>query len=92
MMVLFFSLLNESNEKAGKKHIIMFLFQGFILRTHGHGKTPLGTDRNKENISHVRNPPCGTPKSQDTQDHTFNSVAASYSDFAVNAVFLLVLS
>uniref|UniRef100_A0A8C3A712 Protein regulator of cytokinesis 1a n=1 Tax=Cyclopterus lumpus TaxID=8103 RepID=A0A8C3A712_CYCLU len=59
--------------------------KGFVLRTPGHGKTPLGTtDRNKENISHLRNTPSGTLRSEDTQDHnlTFNSVAASYSDFA----------
>ncbi|KAK5619479.1 hypothetical protein CRENBAI_013864 [Crenichthys baileyi] len=54
------------------------------LRTPGHGKTPRAIDRNKENLSHIRNTPCGTPRSQDTQDHTFtfNSIAGSYSEFA----------
>ncbi|XP_037624119.1 protein regulator of cytokinesis 1-like isoform X1 [Sebastes umbrosus] len=54
------------------------------LRTPGHGKTPRALDRNKENISHLRNTPSGTLRSQDTQDNTFtfNSVAGSYSDFA----------
>ncbi|KAM4734332.1 protein regulator of cytokinesis 1-like [Anableps anableps] len=54
------------------------------LRTPGHGKTPRALDRNKENLSHLRNTPCGTPRSQDTQDHTFtfNSIAGSYSEFA----------
>ncbi|XP_005809967.1 protein regulator of cytokinesis 1-like [Xiphophorus maculatus] len=54
------------------------------LRTPGHGKTMRGLDRNKENLSHLRNPPCGTSKSQDAQDLTFtiNSIAGSYSEFA----------
>ncbi|GAA6221475.1 protein regulator of cytokinesis 1-like isoform X2 [Lates japonicus] len=59
--------------------------KGFGLRTPGHGKTPRALDRNKENISHLnRNTPSGALRSQDTQDHTFtfNSIAASYSDFA----------
>ncbi|XP_047243189.1 protein regulator of cytokinesis 1-like isoform X1 [Girardinichthys multiradiatus] len=56
------------------------------LRTPGHGKTPRAIDRNKENLSHIRNTPCGTPRSQDTQDHTFtfNSIAGSYSEFAMD--------
>ncbi|XP_033490183.2 protein regulator of cytokinesis 1-like isoform X1 [Epinephelus lanceolatus] len=58
--------------------------KGLGLRTPGHGKTPRALDRNKENISHLRNTPSGTLRSQDTQDHTFtfNSVAGSYSEFA----------
>ncbi|XP_027888736.1 protein regulator of cytokinesis 1-like [Xiphophorus couchianus] len=54
------------------------------LRTPGHGNTMRGLDRNKENLSHLRNPPCGTSKSQDAQDLTFtiNSIAGSYSEFA----------
>ncbi|XP_059191544.1 protein regulator of cytokinesis 1-like isoform X2 [Centropristis striata] len=58
--------------------------KGQGLRTPGHGKTPRALDRNKENISHLRNTPGGTLRSQDTQDHTFtfNSVAGSYSEFA----------
>ncbi|XP_054475855.1 protein regulator of cytokinesis 1-like isoform X2 [Anoplopoma fimbria] len=58
--------------------------KGLGLRTPGHGKTPRALDRNKENISHLRNTPSGTLRSQDTQDHTFtfNPVAASYSEFA----------
>ncbi|KAM9754025.1 protein regulator of cytokinesis 1-like [Menidia menidia] len=58
--------------------------KGFGLRTPGHGKTPRALDRNKENISHLnRNTPCGTPRSQDTQDRTFtfNAIAGSYSEF-----------
>uniref|UniRef100_A0A3Q1ICY5 Protein regulator of cytokinesis 1a n=1 Tax=Anabas testudineus TaxID=64144 RepID=A0A3Q1ICY5_ANATE len=63
---------------------------GLGLRTPGHGKTPRALDRNKENISHLnRNTPSGTLRSQDTQDHTFtfNSIAGSYSEFAVNVIF-----
>ncbi|XP_031138833.1 protein regulator of cytokinesis 1-like isoform X2 [Sander lucioperca] len=58
--------------------------KGLGLRTPGHGKTPRALERNKENISHLRNTPSGTLRSQDTQDHTFtfNSVAGSYSEFA----------
>ncbi|KAL7401882.1 hypothetical protein ABVT39_005876 [Epinephelus coioides] len=58
--------------------------KGLGLRTPGHGKTPRALDRNKENLSHLRNTPSGTLRSQDTQDHTFtfNSVAGSYSEFA----------
>lgn len=58
--------------------------KGFGLRTPGHGNVPRAIDRNKENISHLRNTPSGTLRSQDTQDHTFtfNSDAASYLDFA----------
>ncbi|XP_014866594.1 PREDICTED: protein regulator of cytokinesis 1-like [Poecilia mexicana] len=54
------------------------------LRTPGHGNTMRGLERNKENLSHLRNPPCGTSKSQDPQDLTFtiNSIAGSYSEFA----------
>ncbi|XP_023811509.1 protein regulator of cytokinesis 1 isoform X1 [Oryzias latipes] len=55
------------------------------LRIPGQGRTPRALDRNKENISHLnRNTPIGTPRSQDTQDHTFtfNSIAGSYSEFA----------
>lgn len=54
------------------------------FRTPGHGRTPRALDRNKENISHLRNTPSGTLRSQDTQDHTFtfNSIAATYSEFA----------
>ncbi|XP_014888414.1 protein regulator of cytokinesis 1-like [Poecilia latipinna] len=54
------------------------------LRTPGHGNTMRGLERNKENLSHLRNPPCGTSKSQDAQDLTFtiNSIAGSYSEFA----------
>ncbi|XP_038147226.1 protein regulator of cytokinesis 1-like [Cyprinodon tularosa] len=52
------------------------------LRTPGHGKTPRALERNKENISNIRNTPCGTPRSQDTQDVTLNSIAGSYSEFA----------
>ncbi|KAM6936960.1 protein regulator of cytokinesis 1-like [Xenentodon cancila] len=58
--------------------------KGLGLRTPGAGKTPRALDRNKENISHLnRNTPCGTPRSQDTQDHTFtfNNIAGSYSEF-----------
>lgn len=32
------------------------------LRTPGHGKTPRALDRNKENLSNLRNTPCGTPR------------------------------
>ncbi|XP_042352314.1 protein regulator of cytokinesis 1-like [Plectropomus leopardus] len=58
--------------------------KGLGLRTPGHARTPRALDRNKENISHLRNIPSGTQRSQDTQDHTFtfNSVAGSYSEFA----------
>ncbi|XP_036963400.1 protein regulator of cytokinesis 1-like isoform X2 [Acanthopagrus latus] len=58
--------------------------KGLGLRTPGHGKTPRLLDRNKENVSHLRNTPSGALRSQDTQDHTFtfNSFAGSYSDFA----------
>uniref|UniRef100_A0A673C9G8 Protein regulator of cytokinesis 1-like n=1 Tax=Sphaeramia orbicularis TaxID=375764 RepID=A0A673C9G8_9TELE len=62
--------------------------KGFGIRTPGQGRTPRVLDRNKENISHLRNTPTsGTLRSQDTQDHTFtiNSIAGSYSEFAVNA-------
>uniref|UniRef100_A0A7N8XVV1 Protein regulator of cytokinesis 1 n=1 Tax=Mastacembelus armatus TaxID=205130 RepID=A0A7N8XVV1_9TELE len=62
------------------------------LRTPGHGKTPRALDRNKENITHLsRNTPSGALKSQDIQDHTFtfNSIAGSYTEFAVNAVLHL---
>lgn len=52
------------------------------LRTPGHGKTPRALDRNKENLSNLRNTPCGTPRSQDTQEHTFNTAAGSYLEFA----------
>ncbi|XP_033490185.2 protein regulator of cytokinesis 1-like isoform X3 [Epinephelus lanceolatus] len=34
--------------------------KGLGLRTPGHGKTPRALDRNKENISHLRNTPSGT--------------------------------
>ncbi|XP_058500918.1 protein regulator of cytokinesis 1-like [Solea solea] len=58
--------------------------KGLGLRTPGNGKTPRALERNKENISHLRNTPSGTLRSQDTQDHTFtfNSIAGSYSEFA----------
>ncbi|KAM6926275.1 protein regulator of cytokinesis 1-like isoform 1-T1 [Lycodopsis pacificus] len=58
--------------------------KGFGLRPPGQGKTPRALDRNKENLSHLRNTPSGTPRSQDTQDHTFtsNSVADFYSEFS----------
>ncbi|XP_043980347.1 protein regulator of cytokinesis 1-like [Gambusia affinis] len=54
------------------------------LRTPGHGNMMRGLDRNKENLSHLRNPPGGTSKSQDVQDLSFtiNSIAGSYSEFA----------
>lgn len=52
------------------------------LRTPGHGRTPRALDRNKENLSNLRNTPCGTPRSQDTQEHTFNTAAGSYLEFA----------
>ncbi|XP_008410251.1 protein regulator of cytokinesis 1-like [Poecilia reticulata] len=52
------------------------------LRTPGHGNTMRGLERNKENLSHLRNPPCGTSKSLDAQDLTINSIAGSYSEFA----------
>ncbi|CAN9499408.1 unnamed protein product [Ophioblennius macclurei] len=54
------------------------------LRTPGHGRTPRALDRNKENISHLRNTPSSTLRSQDTQDRTFtfNSIAGSYTEFA----------
>ncbi|KAF7663259.1 hypothetical protein LDENG_00215570 [Lucifuga dentata] len=55
--------------------------KGFELR--GHRKTPRALDRNKENISHLnRNTPAGMLRSQEAPDHTFNSFAGSYSDFA----------
>uniref|UniRef100_A0A665V6F2 Protein regulator of cytokinesis 1-like n=1 Tax=Echeneis naucrates TaxID=173247 RepID=A0A665V6F2_ECHNA len=63
--------------------------KGFGLRAPGQGKTPRALDRNKENISHLdKNTPSGTLRSQDTQDRTFtfNSIAGSYSEFAVNVV------
>ncbi|XP_061577659.1 protein regulator of cytokinesis 1-like isoform X2 [Cololabis saira] len=51
------------------------------LRTPGPGKTPRALDRNKENISHLnRNTHCGTPRTQDAKDHTFN-IAGSYTEF-----------
>ncbi|KAF6738887.1 Protein regulator of cytokinesis 1 [Oryzias melastigma] len=59
--------------------------KALALRIPGHGRTPRTLDRNKENLSHLnRNTPIGTPRSQDTQDHTFtfNSIAGSYSEFA----------
>ncbi|KAL7401881.1 hypothetical protein ABVT39_005876 [Epinephelus coioides] len=34
--------------------------KGLGLRTPGHGKTPRALDRNKENLSHLRNTPSGT--------------------------------
>ncbi|XP_068596045.1 protein regulator of cytokinesis 1-like [Brachionichthys hirsutus] len=61
--------------------------KGLGLRTPGHGKTSRALHRNKENIScQNRNTPSGALRSQDTQDctFTFNSVAASYSEFARN--------
>ncbi|XP_068170194.1 protein regulator of cytokinesis 1-like isoform X2 [Antennarius striatus] len=61
--------------------------KGLGLRTPGYGKTPRALDQNKENISHLsRNTPSGALRSQDTQDRTFtfNSIAASYSEFARN--------
>uniref|UniRef100_A0A8D3CXZ5 Protein regulator of cytokinesis 1-like n=1 Tax=Scophthalmus maximus TaxID=52904 RepID=A0A8D3CXZ5_SCOMX len=54
--------------------------------------TPRALDRNKENLSHLnRNTPSGALRSQDTQDHTitFNSIAGSYTEFAVNEVLYL---
>ncbi|XP_068459835.1 protein regulator of cytokinesis 1-like isoform X2 [Clinocottus analis] len=36
--------------------------KGFGLRTPGHGNAPRAIDRNKENISHLRNTPSGTPR------------------------------
>lgn len=58
--------------------------KGFGMRTPGHARTPRTLDRNKENISHLRNTPSATLRSQDTQDHTLTltPVAGSYSDFA----------
>ncbi|XP_062245798.1 protein regulator of cytokinesis 1-like [Platichthys flesus] len=58
--------------------------KGLGLRTPGNGKTPRALDRNKENISHLRNTPSVPLRSQDTQDHTFtfNSIAGSYTEFA----------
>ncbi|PWA30466.1 hypothetical protein CCH79_00015358, partial [Gambusia affinis] len=60
------------------------------LRTPGHGNMMRGLDRNKENLSHLRNPPGGTSKSQDVQDLSFtiNSIAGSYSEFALSCVSL----
>ncbi|XP_008310257.1 protein regulator of cytokinesis 1-like [Cynoglossus semilaevis] len=52
------------------------------LRTPSNAKTPRALDRNKENISHLRNTPSGPLRSQDIQDQTFNSIASSYSEFA----------
>ncbi|XP_024859398.1 protein regulator of cytokinesis 1 isoform X2 [Kryptolebias marmoratus] len=52
--------------------------KGLGLRTPGHGKIPRALERNKENISHVNR---NTPKPQDL---TFNSVAGSYSEFAIS--------
>ncbi|KAK5867251.1 hypothetical protein PBY51_011761 [Eleginops maclovinus] len=54
--------------------------RGPSLRTPGHGKTPRALDRNKENISHLRNTPGSTLRSQDIQENTI--IAGSYSDFA----------
>ncbi|XP_061825677.1 protein regulator of cytokinesis 1-like isoform X1 [Nerophis lumbriciformis] len=59
--------------------------KGHGLRTPGHPKTPRALERNKENLTHPnQNTPCGTLRSQDTQDRTFtfNTVAGSYSEFA----------
>ncbi|XP_041853863.1 protein regulator of cytokinesis 1-like isoform X2 [Melanotaenia boesemani] len=36
--------------------------KGIGLKIPGHNKTPRTIDRNKENISHPRNAPCGTPR------------------------------
>uniref|UniRef100_A0A672HVW3 Protein regulator of cytokinesis 1-like n=1 Tax=Salarias fasciatus TaxID=181472 RepID=A0A672HVW3_SALFA len=60
--------------------------RGLGLRTPGRGRTPRALDRNKENISHLRNTPSVILRSPDTQDRTFtfNSIAGSYSEFAVN--------
>ncbi|KAI9529631.1 hypothetical protein NQZ68_007869 [Dissostichus eleginoides] len=51
-----------------------------VLRTPRPAKTPRSAlDRNKENISHLRNAPGSTPRSQDTQENTI--IAGSYADF-----------
>uniref|UniRef100_A0A672HUJ2 Protein regulator of cytokinesis 1-like n=1 Tax=Salarias fasciatus TaxID=181472 RepID=A0A672HUJ2_SALFA len=68
--------------------------KGLGLRTPGRGRTPRALDRNKENISHLRNTPSVILRSPDTQDRTFtfNSIAGSYSEFAVNLFLHLASS
>ncbi|XP_077452393.1 protein regulator of cytokinesis 1-like [Stigmatopora argus] len=55
--------------------------KGSGLRTPGQAKTPHALEQAKENLPN-RGTPCGVLGSQDNPDHTINSIAGSYSEFA----------
>ncbi|KAL2093334.1 hypothetical protein ACEWY4_010646 [Coilia grayii] len=54
---------------------------GLALRTPGRGRTPLGLERNKENISHLTGS-LRTMAASPQKNYSINSVASTYSEFA----------
>uniref|UniRef100_A0AAY4CPW6 Protein regulator of cytokinesis 1 n=1 Tax=Denticeps clupeoides TaxID=299321 RepID=A0AAY4CPW6_9TELE len=68
-----------------------FYFKGPILamRTPGRGRTPRGLDQNKENMSHLSGA-LRSMAASPQRNISMNSVASSYSEFAVN-FYLFVL-
>jgi len=54
---------------------------GLALRTPGRGRTPLGLERNKENISHL-GATLRSMAASPQRNYSINSVASTYSEFA----------
>ncbi|XP_031419902.1 protein regulator of cytokinesis 1-like isoform X1 [Clupea harengus] len=60
---------------------------GLALRTPGRGRTPLGLERNKENMSHLGGSLRTLPVSPQ-RNYSINSVASTYSEFARDCINL----
>ncbi|XP_076120679.1 protein regulator of cytokinesis 1a isoform X1 [Alosa pseudoharengus] len=60
---------------------------GLGLRTPGRGRTPLGLEKNKENISHLGGS-LRTVTTSPQKNYSINSVASTYSEFARDCINL----